>query len=458
MSATAASAPSGATSLEPPQVLALVDCAFGDDVDAVLWACDRLCAWVDAQRIRAIRLLRDRGAAGCGGTEPHGGGAEQPGDDAQGGGSGGAQPDEPGRADTAPGLRALLGVALPSLPAPTGPSTLRTPRELELLHRRAELLGQAPQFAAALHGATITAAHLDRFIETLRRLEPALRVRLLADEGRHVAVARSTNSNDFARHLRREEARLARHATGDRLEQQQRQVRLRHRVETDTGMHHVTLLLDPLSALRLDNRVDAATEALFHRATPDHCPTDPFERQAFLRAHALLSLLEGRGGGSGRPEIVVVVDTTVTDGPPDIDWGLPVEVPERVLRELHAEADVHTVVVRNGVVLHAPGALDLGRTTRLASRHQRRALRAMYRGCAVPGCAVRFDQCTVHHVEWWRHGGRTDLHNLLPLCHRHHTHVHRDGWQLQLDPRRRLTVTQPDGTVQTTGPPRRWAA
>ena len=135
-----------------------------------------------------------------------------------------------------------------------------------------------------------------------------------------------------------------------------------------------------------------------------------------------------------------------------------VELPERVLRDLRHTADVHAVVVRNGVVLHAPGMLDLGRSTRLASRAQRRALRAMYRCCAVPGCDVRFDHCTMHHVVWWRHGGTSDLDNLLPLCTRHHGNVHHDGWELRLGPQRRLTVTLPDGTVRSTGPPRRSAA
>ena len=315
-----------------------------------------------------------------------------------------------------------------------------TPRDTEQFHRRAQVADLAPGFAAALHTAEVTAAHLDRLGETLRRLEPALRSRLLADEARHLAVARATHAHDFARHLRREEARLARHAEGDRLEQQRRQVRLHERIDHDTGMHHLHLVLDPLSALRLSGRIDSTTEALFHRAAPDGCPTDSLERHRFLRAHALLALLDGKGGAPGRPEIVVVVDTAVTDGPPDIDWGLPVELPERVLRDLRHTADVHAVVVRNGVVLHAPGMLDLGRSTRLASRAQRRALRAMYRCCAVPGCDVRFDHCTMHHVVWWRHGGATDLHNLLPLCHRHHGNVHHDGWELRLGPQRRLTV------------------
>ena len=125
---------------------------------------------------------------------------------------------------------------------------------------------------------------------------------------------------------------------------------------------------------------------------------------------------------------------------------------------MYETAVVHTVTVRNGVIIDAPGELNLGRTTRLANRAQRRALRALHRTCAVPGCDVTFDRCTIHHIHWWRHGGTTDLANLLPLCNRHHHLVHDRGWQLELGPHRELTVTTPSGRVMTTGPPQRWAA
>lgn len=145
-------------------------------------------------------------------------------------------------------------------------------------------------------------------------------------------------------------------------------------------------------------------------------------------------------------------------GGPVVDWGLPVEVPYRVLADLLGEAEVHAVVVRNGVVLHAPGELNLGRTTRLAGTAQRRALRALYATCAIPGCSVRFDRCKIHHVRWWRHGGRTDLENLLPVCVHHHAKVHDAGWVVVLGPDRALEVRYPDGMVHNTGPPSRRAA
>jgi hypothetical protein len=114
-------------------------------------------------------------------------------------------------------------------------------------------------------------------------------------------------------------------------------------------------------------------------------------------------------------------------------------------------------VLAGGIVVHAPGQLNMGRTTRLATPAQRRVLRAMYGTCGLPDCTVPFDQCDVHHVIWWEppHRGPTDLDNLLPTCSRHHHAIHDRGWKLKLTPDRELTVTYPDGTTVTTPPPMR---
>ncbi len=143
---------------------------------------------------------------------------------------------------------------------------------------------------------------------------------------------------------------------------------------------------------------------------------------------------------------------------PVVEFAIPVEVPARVLADLAGDAEVHAVVVRNGVVLHAPGELNLGRSTRLANRAQRRALRGLYRGCAIPGCTVGYDRCKLHHVVWWRHGGTTDLDNLLPVCNVHHAKIHHDDWVVELGPNRELTLRLPDGRVHATGPPSRRTA
>ena len=38
------------------------------------------------------------------------------------------------------------------------------------------------------------------------------------------------------------------------------------------------------------------------------------------------------------------------------EFSIPVEIPARVLATLAGDADIHAVVVRNGIVLHAPAS------------------------------------------------------------------------------------------------------
>jgi 5-methylcytosine-specific restriction endonuclease McrA len=72
----------------------------------------------------------------------------------------------------------------------------------------------------------------------------------------------------------------------------------------------------------------------------------------------------------------------------------------------------------------------------------------------VPGCRVPFERCHVHHIRYWEDGGPSDLWNLVPLCNTHHHCVHEGGWQLTIDRRTYvLTITRPDGSIETTGPP-----
>ena len=90
-------------------------------------------------------------------------------------------------------------------------------------------------------------------------------------------------------------------------------------------------------------------------------------------------------------------------------------------------------------------AHDTGRRT----RHPTPGLRALLgtlegERCRFPGCTRR-RRLHAHHVQHWEHGGRTDLANLLLLCSRHHTVVHRDGYQLSLHADRRLVVRTAEG-------------
>ena len=158
-----------------------------------------------------------------------------------------------------------------------------------------------------------------------------------------------------------------------------------------------------------------------------------------------------------RVEVSVVIDLeTLLNGLHEhsiIDNGSGADLPVESYRRMACQAAIIPVVLSSAGVV-----LDQGRAVRLANLNQRRALRAMYATCAIPGCVVRSRHCQPHHVWWWRHGGPTDLSNLLPLCSRHHHAVHEGGWQLVVHPDRSLTITYPDQTIHTTGPPERTRA
>jgi hypothetical protein len=229
-----------------------------------------------------------------------------------------------------------------------------------------------------------------------------------------------------------------------------------------------------LTGSRLVHGLDAALEARFHAPHPAHAPDDPVERQAFLRAHALVDLVTGGLGRRGRPEFTVVIDhQTLLHGRHQrsrVDCGPGIELPVAVLQDLAPHADLVPVVVDTHGVVRVMGAttrslcgladaiarpvpLDAGRTRRFATRAQRRALRAMYRTCVIPGCTVHITRTEPHHLVPWEQGGATDLHQLVPLCRHHHDQLHTHHWQLHLTPDRSLHIDRPPPPPTTTGPP-----
>ncbi|WP_181641862.1 HNH endonuclease signature motif containing protein, partial [Nocardioides massiliensis] len=69
--------------------------------------------------------------------------------------------------------------------------------------------------------------------------------------------------------------------------------------------------------------------------------------------------------------------------------------------------------------------LDLGRTQRLFSAAQRKALALKYPSCAAQGCTIPARWCEAHHAgDPWCEGGRTDLAEGVLLCSWHHHRVH----------------------------------
>jgi hypothetical protein len=96
-------------------------------------------------------------------------------------------------------------------------------------------------------------------------------------------------------------------------------------------------------------------------------------------------------------------------------------------RHLACDAQVSTVILDDH---GAP--LDVGLTSRTATRKQRRALAVRDGGCAFPGCGAQASWCEAHHAVHWVDGGLTDMDNLVLLCGFHHRLIHHDGWEVQM--------------------------
>ncbi len=99
-------------------------------------------------------------------------------------------------------------------------------------------------------------------------------------------------------------------------------------------------------------------------------------------------------------------------------------------RRLACQARIIPVVLgRKGEVL------DLGRSARLFSAAQRKALAIRDRECTTEGCSIPAAWCEAHHAKQpWSQGGRTDLDDGKLLCSFHHHRAHDPAWQTHHHP------------------------
>lgn len=92
--------------------------------------------------------------------------------------------------------------------------------------------------------------------------------------------------------------------------------------------------------------------------------------------------------------------------------GTTIPLAELLQRDYGAELEV--------AAFHpAEGPLGLFRTSRHANSHQRDLVKMTQPECAWVGCHAPADVCQMHHIDPWKHGGNTNLENLLPLCPYH---------------------------------------
>ena len=146
------------------------------------------------------------------------------------------------------------------------------------------------------------------------------------------------------------------------------------------------------------------------------------------------------GGGDLAPqktELIVTVDYDALTGKLEnaglID-GTPIDVDE--LRRIACDADiVPAIFSADGQPLH------LGRKQRAVTQAQRLALYRRDRGCI--GCGLRPTACDAHHIKWWDQGGPTDITNLVLLCPKCHSKVHKHGYTVEQDPDTERFILKP---------------
>jgi hypothetical protein len=178
------------------------------------------------------------------------------------------------------------------------------------------------------------------------------------------------------------------------------------------------------AALSFTEALEQATEVLWRHYQADHdaCPDLEIPNRSTLRALALVELCR-HGLAPTRPGPVVDI-TLVMNGEdatvrtPDGD-----HVDPRTCSHLWCDPILHTLYIRPSE------PLDLKRSVRFATPHQRRALAIRDRGCRFPGCSAPPSWCDAHHIIYWEHHGVT----------------HRNGWTLTTHPNGDLTWTTPTG-------------
>jgi hypothetical protein len=311
---------------------------------------------------------------------------------------------------------------------------------------RSLLIERFPELGDALTRGLCSTDHLDVIAGAISRASVEIVARLGAHRSEILSNAMALTPSQLRRWCDRLLTRIAAELGVAREAQRKAATRLRHWLDRDTGMGHLHGTFDPDTYHRLTALLDAETGRRMKR--------DRDQNRDHVMAHALVDLVAGTSDSpEGSPAVTVIIDAdtlihgahanTVCERPD----GTAVDID--TAREAACTSDIVPVFVTGGTV-----PIAVGRTRRLATIAQRRAIEAIHSSCAIPGCEVSITRCEVHHLIEWEQGGCTDLDNLIPVCSHHHHRVHADGWQLTLARDRTLTVTRPDGSAVSDSPDR----
>jgi hypothetical protein len=262
-----------------------------------------------------------------------------------------------------------------------------------------------------------------------------------ACEGDMADKAAKLPPETFRRWLKRVENKITEDAGLGRFERQRAASHFGFR-ENSAEMTRLWGLLDPEWSAILTKEVRAESRRI---AKARGCSVNDH-----IQAEALINLVQGSGGRSTPGVLVLQDERTMRYGPHDAtvsESSAGESIPPETVARLACDAAIQ------GIEINGQGIpLRVGRKHRSATDAQRKALRAIYRTCAIDG-STPFDRCEVHHVDAWITSRNTDIENLLPISMYWHHMVHEGGWQLKINPDRSIELRTPKGKIYRRIPP-----
>ena len=306
--------------------------------------------------------------------------------------------------------------------------------------RRGDALAAMPAVRDAVDEGRVTVEHVDVVARTAAGASPPVREALASTQGQSqlLAMAARVDAGRFAKAAALWAAALDRSAL-ERGHQTQRARRFLHLAETSDGTR-ISGQLDAVAG----HRLRLALEAVAGKPAPDD-ERSPEQRRADALEHLAATALGATAAGGvpvgprasvtflmreetwaalraerrGEAGEGAAVSRTSTVPPATFDDG--VALPPSEVARLLCDCELTRVVV------DADGQpMDLGRTTRLHTAGQRRAVTARDGGCFWPGCGTPTRWCEVHHLAWWdRDGGETSVDDGALACSFHHHELHR---------------------------------
>ena len=206
-------------------------------------------------------------------------------------------------------------------------------------------------------------------------------------------------------------------------------------------------------------RVKTALGAMSTKMLGDDIAYDPIRTFEQRNADALVALITQQpvdntnpaAGNEIRPQKTVLVVSAEYDAiegrlkSAGLIDGTPIELDE--LRRIACEAEIVPMIfASDGQPLY------VGRAQRAVTKAQKLALYRRDRGCV--GCGLRPQVCDAHHIQPWDQNGPTDITNLVLLCPRCHTKVHKHDHTIQHDTKTgRYHLLPPPRPSPTTHPP-----